>query len=243
MVKMKNSKQLSFENTPFSRLIKESEELSDLHREYSSRPVKEKIAAADFQYHSTISDQLFNTALGQSTNNSSPWPGEVVALTIYPKYAPALLTVGSYEYQYGRIDESMKLFLVLTTLPKKTIDLIEIIDKAGDFLIENDDYKNAKRLYLKASLKYPNTPIFHNGLSYCFGKIKNFKKAIEHARHAVKIEPDNYKYLSDLGWSLVEAKDFEEAKTVLEKAVSLSPPDYELARGNLKELHRRIQST
>ena len=57
----------------------------------------------------------------------------------------------------------------------------------------------------------------------------------------MNLEPENHIYLSDLGWSLVEAERFEEAQTILERAVAISPPDYTLAKGNLDELHRRMK--
>ena len=40
-----------------------------------------------------------------------------------------MLTVGSLEYQYGRVEEAMILFLELTTLPADTEDLPKIIDR------------------------------------------------------------------------------------------------------------------
>jgi len=235
------SANITFENTPFSRLIKESEELAQIRKEYASLSDKERMFAADYHYNASFASQLFDAALGKTSDKSSPWPCEVESLAIDPNYAPAILTVGSYEYIYGRIDEAMNLFLSLVTLPETTEDLVEIIDKAGDFLIDNKDYKNAKTLYLTAVRKHPNIPTYHSGLGYCLAKLGRLEEAVEQARCAVNLEPDNYLYLTDLGWSLVEAEHFDEAHTILERAVSISPPDYELAKGNLKELHHRLQ--
>lgn len=61
------------------------------------------------------------------------WHDAVAPLAIDPEYAPAMLTVASLEYQYGRVDEAMVLFLELTKLSADTEDLPEIIDKAGAF--------------------------------------------------------------------------------------------------------------
>ena len=235
------SANITFENTPFSRLIKESEELAQIRNDYASLSDKERMFAADYQYYASFASQLFNAALGKTSDESSSLPGEVIALAIDPNYAPAILTVGSYEYIYGRIDEAMNLFLTLATLPETTKDLVEIIDKAGDFLIDNKDYKNAKALYLAAIHEHPNISTYHNGLSYCLAKFGRLEEAVEQARFAVNLEPDNYIYLNDLGWSLVEAEHFDEAQTILKRAVSISPPDYELAKGNLEELHHRLQ--
>jgi len=238
-----NSKSLTFENTPFLRLVKESEELAEVRREYASSSEHERRLAADFQYNSSIASEMFNKAIGQADDENSPWPGEVMALAIDPKYAPALLTVGSFEYLYERTDEAMAHFLALTTLPETTEDIVEIIDQAGDFLIDNQDYENAVILYSAATGEHPNIPEYRNGLSYCFGKLGRMEEAIEEVRYAVNLEPDNHIYLTDSGWTLVEAKCFDEAHTVLKRAVALSPPDYELARENLAELHRRMKGS
>jgi Flp pilus assembly protein TadD len=68
-------------------------------------------------------------------------------------------------------------------------------------------------------------------------------EAVDHARRAVALEPDNHIHLNDLGWCLVNAESYGEAEEVLKKAVALSPPGYPLARNNLKDLHRRRRRT
>ncbi|MEW6488999.1 MAG: hypothetical protein AB1578_13925 [Thermodesulfobacteriota bacterium] len=50
-----------------------------------------------------------------------------------------------------------------------------------------------------------------------------------------------YHWLSNLGWSLVEAGRLEEAESVLEQAVALAPPTYEMVRGNLEEVRRLLR--
>ena len=236
------SDNLTFENTPFSKLIKNCNELAQLRRDHASLPEEKRRFAADYNYHSSIASQMFNKTLGLKDDRVCPWPEEVVALAIDPKYAPAILTVGSYEYIYGRKNEAMKLFLTLPILPEDTEEITEIIDKAGEFLIDNQDYNNAITLYSTAIRKFPDIALYYNGLGYCFGKLGRRGEAVEQARHSVRLEPDNHVYLTDLGWSLIEANYFEEAKAVLEHAIELSPPDYKLAKGNLTELQRRLKN-
>lgn len=238
-----NSKSLTFQDMPFSRLVKESEELAEVRREYASLSEDERRRAADFQYNASIASEMFNRAIGRADDEETPWPGEVMALAIDANYAPALLTVGSFEYIYERVDEAMAHFLALTTLPETTEDIVEIVDQAGDFLIDNQDYENAVILYSAASGEHPNIPEYRNGLSYCFGKLGRMEEAIEQVRYAVNLDPDSHIYLTDLGWTLVEAECFNEAQTVLKRAVAMSPPDYELARENLAELHRRMKGS
>lgn len=237
------SDHLTFSKMPFSLLIQKAEDLAELRRKFASKPAQERQFAADWEYNAAVAAKLFNQAIGFDENDdTSPWPGAVIALAIDPQYAPALLTVASYEYLYGRINEAMTLFLTLPTLPAETEDLAEIIDKAGDFLLDQEDYENARSLYSAAVCQFPKVALYHNGLSYCLAQLGRLDEAIEHDKRAVNLDPDNYKYLSDLGWSLLEAERFEEAQTILERAVTLSPPEYELARGNLEELHSRRKS-
>jgi Flp pilus assembly protein TadD len=51
------------------------------------------------------------------------------------------------------------------------------------------------------------------------------------------LEPDNYRHLSDLGFSLTQAGQHDEAERILLCAIELAPPDYEMARGNLDHLY------
>lgn len=171
------------------------------------------------------------------------WLGPVRALAIDPNYAPAIMTVASLEYQYGRVAEAMKLFLSLTTLPHDQ-ELVEVIDKAGDFLLDSNDLANVERLYAAAAKAFPDVAIYHGGLGYCVAQDGRKEEALLHARRAVELEPDNYRHLNDLGYSLMELRCYDEAEQVLQRAVELAPAEYEMARGNLIHLRvRRQQQT
>jgi len=74
---------------------------------------------------------------------------------------------------------------------------------------------------------------------YCFYKLGKIGESIRKERRAVKLEPNNYFHLNDLGYSLLEAGLLEEAETVLKRSISLAPPEYEFARNNLELLYER----
>ena len=59
------------------------------------------------------------------------------------------------------------------------------------------------------------------------------EEAIEASRRALELEPENQKFVNDLGWSLLEAGKLIEAKQTLERGVEMDPSD-ELARENLR---------
>jgi len=231
-----------FEKLPFSVMVKEDRDLAAFRREYVSKPARERRMAADWEYHSEMAGGMFNNALalaGQEGLGKPFWPSGVVALAIDPLYAPAILTVGSIEYQLGRVEEAMKLFMTLATLPKDEEDLVIIIDKAGDFLIDQDDYGNALALYSAAEKAYPHETVYLNGSGYCLGKLGRYEDSVEKQRRANALEPNNYKHLNDLGYSLFEAGKLDEAEEVLQRSISLAPPDYEFPRNNLSELREK----
>ena len=133
----------------------------------------------------------------------------------------------------------MDLVLTLTKLPKDTEELSTIIDKAGDFLIDNGDFNNALILYAAAEKAFPNNALYLIGSGYCLGKLGRYMDSVKKHRYAVVVEPNNYKHLNDLGYSLLEAGKFEEAEQFLEKSISLAPKNYEFTHNNLKDLRKR----
>ncbi len=228
--------------TPFSLLITRNSELKSLRLEYANATAKKRRLAAQWEYDASIASGLFNAAIFMSRDGELPqpkWPPGFLALAIDPLFAPALLTVGSLEYQHGFVVNAMELFLTITKLPETEEDLVEIIDKAGDFLLERNDYKNALEFYLSAERAYPTQASHYIGSGYSLSKLGNIGEAIRKGRRAVELEPNNYHYLNDLGFSLLEAGHFEEAEVVIKKSICLAPPEYEIARNNLALLCKR----
>jgi len=119
-----------------------------------------------------------------------------------------------------------------------TTDIPEIIDKAGDFLIDQDDHVNAGQLYAAAVRAYPQVALYQVGLGYCAAEGGRMEESVTHHRRAVELEPNNYLHLNDLGYCLLKAGQYDEAEEVLLRAVQLAPPDYDLAKGNLEHLRK-----
>lgn len=240
----KRELRLDFRSLSFAELIEQDESLAELRRTYRTRTAKERRTAADWAYNESFANELFGRAValaGEDTGYSQRWPSGIESLAIDPTYAPAMLSVGSMEYQLGRKDEAVRLFLALLKLPKNTEDLETIIDKAGSFLIEAKDFESASTFYEAACSVFPESGLLMGGRSYCLAKLGRFDDAVTIQRQAVALEPGNPELLSDLGWSLIESGRYAEAEEVLREAVALSPPDYGRARHNLEELHRRMR--
>jgi len=62
------------------------------------------------------------------------------------------------EYQLHRPGDALACFLHLTELPPATEDLLEIIDKAGSFLLDVPDLCRARELYTAAAAAFRTTP-------------------------------------------------------------------------------------
>lgn len=155
------------------------------------------------------------------------------SLRMLPTYAPAVLSMGSVEYQHGRRARGRRLFLSLLNLPDETPDLCEIIDEAGQFLIAIGAYADGLELFRRAVDRFPQVAAYHQGVGCCAGHVGRHDEAIAASRAALALEPENQKLVNDLGWSLYLAGRREEARTVLERAVAMDPTDG-LAAANLR---------
>lgn len=223
----------------FSLSMETDSYLQSLRRQYADASPHERRMAAQWEYDEEFAADLFDVAL--MAMGERPWqrpvrPAGFVSLAIDSLHAPSLLTVGSVEYQHGFVEEAMELFLTLITLPEDEEELHEIIDKAGDFLLDQDDYENALELYLAAETAYPDQALYPIGSSYCHHHLGNLEEAVRKARRAVELEPDDYRWLNDLGSALVDAGYLEEAEKVLRRSIDLYSEYNPLARENLKRL-------
>jgi tetratricopeptide (TPR) repeat protein len=221
---------------PFRELVKKDGELKKLRAQYANLPAEQRRKAAQWAQDSAHASMLLAQAVNKPDLVHPAWHEAAAPLAIDPEYAPGMLTVGSLEYQFGRVEEAMALFLKLTTLPADTEDLHEIIDKAGEFLIDQGDYVNAGRLYAAAVRASPQVALYHVGLGYCAAEGGRMEESVAYHRRADELEPNSYLHLNDLGYSLLEAGQYDEAEEVLRRAVQLAPPDYDLAQGNLDHL-------
>lgn len=228
-----------FREHSFSYLIENEEELIELRKKYSKSKADERRKAADYAYHEFLATDIFYRLLNEKKDDSEEtesWESGIKALAIDPTYAPAFLTVGTLEYQIGREDEAMELLVGLTQLSTKEPEIDEIIDKAGDFLIDREEYYNAVILYREAEKAFPNDAAFADALGYCLSENGEQEEAIEKFKKAIRLNPYNHNYPNNLGYLLFEMGELVESEKYLRKAVSLAPEDYKFAENNLEEL-------
>jgi Flp pilus assembly protein TadD len=130
----------------------------------------------------------------------------------------------------------MKLCLKLTTLPKDEPDLSVISDKAGDFLLDEEDFDNALLLYSRAEKAFPDEPLYPNAAGYCLDKLGRLSESLEKTKRSVEMDPENHLWLNDLGYILLMQGNLDEAEIYLEKSAALAPEDYLFAKNNLEVL-------
>ncbi len=189
-----------------------------------------------FYAEAAYADSIFREALGDSAGSIAALRRSLEAM---PTYAPAILSMGSVEYQAGRIAEGRKLFQSLLLLPKNTTDICEIIDEAGTFLTRIKAYEDGMALYRMAVKRYPDVAALWQGLGYCASNAGLHEEAVPANQRALELKPEDQKLVNDLGWTLFQAGRLVQARETLERAVSMDPSDA-LARENLRFCMRKI---
>ena len=154
-----------------------------------------------------------------------------------PDYAPAILSLGSVEYQRGKAAKGKRLFLSLVDLDHD--DIVDIVDMAGSFLIDQSNYRHGLDLYRAAARRFPDVAVFQSGLACCAGHMDQHSEAVEASEKALQIEPGNPEFTSDLGWSLIHAGRLVEAEKLLQRAVQIDASS-EIAQNNLKLCRDRM---
>jgi tetratricopeptide (TPR) repeat protein len=195
-------------------------------------PRKSKKAAAEEAY----SQAILRHSVGDKT-------GALAALEhsirLNPKFAPAILTMGSVEYQREQQAEGKRLLFSLLSLPRTTENLFSVIDEAGSFLISVNQVDDAFELYREAARKFPKVAQFHQRVGYCSAQEGLFEEALASSQRAIELDPDNAAYVSDFGWTLVLAERYQEAEAAFLRALDMDPSD-ERAQANLQYCRERL---
>lgn len=158
---------------------------------------KEKRFAAQGQY----AESMLESSLGDIESSIRALE---LALEIDPEYAPAIMSMGSVEYQRKNTTRGKELFLSLVSLPAKA-----------------------------ATIRFPKYAVLHQGLGCCAGHEDQHDVAIAASEAALELDPKNQEYVNDLGWSLYEAGFLDKARQILERAVAMDP-SYDIACENLR---------
>ncbi len=230
----------------FERLVIQDQDLSALRAEYAQKSLSERRAAAEWAYDEAIANSMFTAALARVDPDGvhpAGWPPGFAALAIDPDYAPALLSVGCYEYGSGRKRQGTDLLFQLTELSPHTPDWVEIVDKAAGFLVNVSAHDDACRVYRAALKVQPDQLEFITGLGWALCRAGKQAEALPWLKKAVAQAPNASSVLNDYGWALTELGQVEEAEPAVEKAVQLAPPGDELPLNNLARMRQLRQQS
>ena len=145
----------SIEEMPFRELVLRDSDLAALRREHADSEPDERRLAADFVYHRGAAGDVHGPVKNTDDQSADEWRSEVTALAIAPDYAPAILTVGTLEYELGRHEEALELLDGLTKLSPKTAGLGEILQQAATYLADKGDESAARELLRRAGERLP----------------------------------------------------------------------------------------
>ena len=189
-----------------------------------------------FEAEAAYADSIFRSAIGDTERCIHALER---AVEICSGFAPAVVSLGSVEYQRNRKAKGRRLPLSLVSVVDDAPDGTEIIEAAGDLLIQQSEYADGLELYRAAVQRFPDVGVFHQGRGCCAAHEGEFREAVASSRRALAIGPDNQKFVNDLGWCLAQSGAPQEALATLERAVAMDPAD-ELARENLRLCNLKI---
>ena len=161
------------------------------------------------------------------------------SIQLNPKFGPAILTMGSVEYQRERRADGKKLLFSLLSLPRTTENLFSIIDDAGSFLLSANEFDDALELYRKAAKKFPKVAQFQQRVGFCAAQEGSYDEALASSRRAIELDPENAAFAGDLGWTLVLAERYEEAEATFLRALAMDPNN-ERVQANLQYCRERM---
>lgn len=119
----------------------------------------------------------------------------------------------------------------------------------GETAFSEGRYEDAVELYKNALEKEPQYPDAYNhlGMAYQYlynksGGAINKEEEFKAFRKAVELDPNNYRFLVNLGLALFYEGDRKEAAIYLEKAVELDPNPNDPYKATLEDLIRQAES-
>lgn len=89
-------------------------------------------------------------------------------------------------------------------------------------IIINESPYEAIYLLPQIAENFPNSPAIYFQLSFAFSKVKQYNKAIEYIKQAIKLEPENIIYLYNLAVLYDLSKDFKMAKNLYNEVLRMS---------------------
>ena len=186
--------------------------------------------AADY-YYTALQYNSSQFSVWQNLLNLDLQLGKWNNLTMHAEEALELFPNNALVYLFAGIGYSQKKDYLtaidyLETGRKLANDpqlLSNFYSSLGDAYNASKDFSNSDKNYEQALALNPDNDIVLNNYSYYLSLRKeNLDKARQMSLSTVRRNPDNSTYLDTYAWILYQLKEFNEAKTILEKAISIN---------------------
>jgi tetratricopeptide (TPR) repeat protein len=147
------------------------------------------------------------------------------AIRLQPDHASAHLNLGVVLKAQGKIDEAIAEYRETIRLNK---DFPAAHNNLGNALGDKGKFTEAVVSYREAVRLKPDYPEPHRSLAVLLilsadPKLRDPRRAVEHAKKAVALRPTNDEYWQALGWAQYRAGDWVESIQALEKSCKLQP--------------------
>ena len=200
--------------------------------------------AADWEYSSLVASSMV-PFFGEKPSAEEEMDGLEEIVRRHPSYYPALYHLGAQKVATGRESEGRCLLLKAVDLmaerePAEKLDP-KTMDNIIEFLQENLRYDVALELLDRLVERYPLQARFYDDLGAAALSLGDEDMAAAMACKAVKLEPRNAHFLSNLGWAYLVAGRLGEARKHLERSLALMPTN-EVTQGNCEVL-RHVERT
>jgi Flp pilus assembly protein TadD len=142
-------------------------------------------------------------------------------------HLPALVSLGDLYRRHERFEEAVASYnQALACFPKMTEDQWSIIYARGMSEERLNHWNLAEKDLMQALSYQPDNPMILNFLAYSWTeKGVNLNKALEYAKHAAALRPDDGYILDSYGWALFRLSHYQESVHWLEQAVAQVPED------------------
>jgi tetratricopeptide (TPR) repeat protein len=197
----------------FNKAIPEFKKALDIYNKWGVKPMMaENYTQLGFAYHQSgqynKEKKLYRKAMRDFPDNHN----------IIDRYAILALSEGDTSGANGYIDKYR------SALKDLSVSETDIITNVARIYSEADILNKAEECYREALSLEPNNPVRMNYLAYLLiDKDLNLNEGLDLIEKALKLEPDNSRFLHTKGWGLYKQGKSREAFEILQRSWDLKP--------------------
>lgn len=194
--------------------------------------------AAEYEYALLIAAGMVPLLGGRLSRDEQIGELEAIVRSC-PAFYPALFHLGVLRAAAGRSDPARRLLLEgADRMAERESSSPRDVDVTGaviEPLEESLRYDLARDLLMRLTEHYPSEPSFYDELGGALVVLGEPDEAIRRFEKAVALDPDNARYVCNLGWGFLAAGRLDDAKAHLERSLEMDSEDG-ITRGNYEVL-------